>query len=141
LDCPCSKAAWALKYSEQAVGYFTLQRIKKMGKMDKGQDKGTPNPRMRQDRTDYGLQGESGEKIPKSAKASDEGGERRGRVVNGIGLGMKDNTMREKDVGKFEGDVGEANEGRTEGTFYRHGKEAYPNSVMAGEKLTKDNER
>ena len=112
-----------------------------MGKMDKGQDKGTPNKMMRQTKTDYGLQGESGEKISSKATASDTSGERRGRVVNGIGLGMKDNTMREGDIGKFEGDVGEVNEGRKEGTFYRHGKPAYPNSVMAGEKLTKDNER
>lgn len=82
---------------------------------------------MRQSGTDYGKKGETGEKEPGGVKSSDAGGERKERLVGGVALGKKD-AMTGRDashVGKHEGLVGEANEGRTNGTFYTHKKPDY----------------
>jgi hypothetical protein len=116
MDCVCNASHWALKYAEQAVGFSLLQRIAKESKM-----------KMNQPGIDKGERGESGERIPKSAKASDTGGERKARVVNGVGMGKADMpTGRDNShIGKHEGDVGEYNEGRKEGVCYTHDRKSY----------------
>ena len=83
--------------------------------------------KMKQPKTDYGTRGETGEREPKGAKSSDSGGERRERLVAGVGMGKADR-MPGRDashIGKHEGDVGEVNEGRKEGCCYHHTRSAY----------------
>jgi hypothetical protein len=76
---------------------------------------------MKQPKTDYGEKGETGEHEPKGAKSSDSGGERKGKVTNGIGLGKADATGRSN--GGHE--KGEYNTGRSESTCYNHEKKGY----------------
>lgn len=82
---------------------------------------------MRQPGTDKGTRGETGEKYPAGVKSSDEGGERKEKLVGGVAQGKRDQiTGRDgAHLGKHEGLVGEANEGRKEGTFYTHKKSEY----------------
>ena len=65
--------------------------------------------------------GESGEREPAGATASDSSGERKGGTVNGVGLGKMDKTGR-SNGGK---EKGEYNTGRSEGTCYTHARRAY----------------
>lgn len=64
--------------------------------------------------------GTRGDKLP-DAKATDGGGERGGKKINGVAIGMEDATGR-SNGGK---ERGEYNTGRTESTVYRHKKEGY----------------
>ena len=82
---------------------------------------------MKQPGTDKGERAETGEKEPKGAKASDSGGERKARVLNGVGMGKADSTGDREGghIGKHEGLVGEYNEGRKEGVCYTHDRKSY----------------
>jgi hypothetical protein len=40
--------------------------------------------------------GHTGEKVPKGALASDESGERRGKIVGGVGMGKEDAHMNKE---------------------------------------------
>lgn len=68
----------------------------------------------KQSGTDYGKKGETGEREPKGATASDSSGERHGRVVNGVGLSHP----TERKEGSTE--RGEFNTGRSESVVYSH---------------------
>ena len=68
---------------------------------------------MKQSGTDYGTKGESGEKEPSGAKASDSSGERKGRIVNGTYVGHSDRPAGGKEMG-------EMNTGRSESVVYNH---------------------
>jgi len=57
----------------------------------------------------------SGTKPPAGASASDSSGERRGKIVNGVGMGMADGTGSNK----------EFNGGRTKGVCYTHDRSSY----------------
>jgi hypothetical protein len=79
-------------------------------------------------KVDEGTRHESGEREPKGAKASDHTGEKRERIVAGVGMGKADRMpLRDAGhIGKHEGLVGEHNEGRqTSGTCYDHKRTAY----------------
>jgi hypothetical protein len=82
--------------------------------------------KMNQEGTDRGEKGETGEREPKGATASDTSGERKMAMKNGVGMGEKDATGRSGD-GKHEGHVGQFNTGRGSSTehFYKHGKDEY----------------
>lgn len=77
---------------------------------------------MRQSKTDYSERGETGEKEPKGAISSDRSGDRKERLVAGVGMGMKDGIgARESGhMGKHDGNTGEFNDGTTKGTCYTH---------------------
>jgi hypothetical protein len=62
-----------------------------------------------------GAKGASGEKLPKGATASDMSGERKGKLVGGVAMGMEDATGADK---KFDG-------GRSSGVCYTHTRSAY----------------
>ena len=82
---------------------------------------------MNQKGVDRGTRHETGEREPKRAMSSDGSGEKRERIVAGVGMGMKDK-MPERDgshIGKHEGNVGEFNEGRKESVCYHHSRKAY----------------
>jgi len=84
--------------------------------------------KMSQPSTDYGKKGETGEKAPSGAKASDASGERSARLVNGVALGQRDALVGRtgSDTGKHDGTTGELNTGRKgEGHFYTHAKRDY----------------
>ena len=82
---------------------------------------------MNQKGTDRGVKHETGEREPKGAKASDGGGEKRVKLLNGVGMGKEDDLKGRHagHVGKHEGDVGEFNEGRKENVCYHHSRKAY----------------
>ena len=82
---------------------------------------------MKQPKTDYGTKGETGEREPKGSKASDSGGERGARILNGVGMGKEDSTGSREGghLGKHEGLVGEYNEGRKESVCYTHDRKSY----------------
>jgi len=73
---------------------------------------------MNQPGTDRGERGETGEKIPKSVKSSDSGGEKSKSKTNGVGMGARDDTGRSN--GSKE--RGEFNSGRSESVCYSHKK-------------------
>ena len=58
--------------------------------------------------------GRSGEKMPKSVLASDESGERRGKVVGGVGMGKQDAHMNKELKG-----------GSKEAVCYTHNRSSY----------------
>jgi hypothetical protein len=60
--------------------------------------------------------GRSGEKVPMGALSSDTMGERKGKIVGGVGQGREDKTA---------GMEGEFNTGRTAGVCYEHKRENY----------------
>ena len=60
--------------------------------------------------------GKSGEKMPKGVLSSDTSGERKGKIVGGVGMGKEDKTA---------GMEGEFNTGRTAGVCYTHSRENY----------------
>jgi hypothetical protein len=62
-----------------------------------------------------GAKGASGEKLPKGATASDMSGERKGKLVGGVAMGMEDATGADK---KFDG-------GKSSGICYTHTRSAY----------------
>ena len=62
-----------------------------------------------------GAKGASGEKLPKGATASDMSGERNGKLVGGVAMGMEDATGADK---KFDG-------GRSSGICYTHTRSSY----------------
>lgn len=76
---------------------------------------------MKQPKTDYGQRGETGEKEPSGAKSSDSGGERKGKIVAGVGMGKEDATGR-ANGGK---EKGEFNTGRKESVVYTHDRKSY----------------
>jgi len=82
--------------------------------------------KMQQPGMDKGERDESGEREPK-AKASDSSGEKRVGLLNGVAMGKADDHGRSGE-GKFEGHVGEYNEGRKEGHAYKHTKKDYRQS-------------
>ena len=87
---------------------------------------------MKQPKTDYGTKGETGEREPKGAKASDSSGERRERMIAGVAMGKADD-MKGRNaahVGKHEGMVGEINQGRHDGVIYNHTRSAYKREDM-----------
>ena len=57
----------------------------------------------------------SGTKPPAGASASDSSGERRGRIVNGVGMGKADGTGNNSDMSG----------GRTKGVCYTHERKSY----------------
>lgn len=63
--------------------------------------------------------GVSGEKMPKGVLASDTSGERRAKIVGGVGMGVKDSPTRH-DVGKTDGFAGEFKGGSKEHECYSH---------------------
>jgi len=63
--------------------------------------------------------GVSGEKMPKGVLASDMSGERRAKIVGGVGMGAKDSPTRH-DVGKMDGFAGEFKGGSKEHECYSH---------------------
>ena len=63
--------------------------------------------------------GVSGEKMPKGVLASDMSGERRAKIVGGVGMGAKDSVTRH-DVGKMDGFAGEFKGGSKEHECYSH---------------------
>ena len=78
---------------------------------------------MKQPGTDYGAKkGETGEHEPKGAKASDEGGEKKVRMVNGVGMGSADGLGKRPSshMGRPEGVTGEFNDGTVEKVAYEH---------------------
>jgi len=83
---------------------------------------------MSQPSTDYGKKGETGEKAPSGAKASDASGQRSAKITNGVAMGQRDDLVGRNgsDAGKAEGRTGELNTGRKgEGHFYTHAKSDY----------------
>jgi hypothetical protein len=62
-----------------------------------------------------GAKGATGEKLPKGATASDMSGERKGKLVGGVAMGMEDATGADK---KFDG-------GKSSGICYTHTRSAY----------------
>ena len=60
--------------------------------------------------------GRTGEKVPMGALSSDTSGERKGKIVGGVGMGKEDKTS---------GMEGEFNTGRTAGICYEHKRENY----------------
>ncbi|MEI6763966.1 MAG: hypothetical protein WCL26_06995 [Actinomycetes bacterium] len=58
--------------------------------------------------------GASGEKMPKGVLASDESGERRGKVVGGVGMGKQDAHMNKELKG-----------GSKEAVCYTHNRSSY----------------
>lgn len=60
--------------------------------------------------------GRTGEKVPMGALSSDTSGERKGKIVGGVGMGKEDKTS---------GMEGEFNTGRTSGICYEHKRENY----------------
>lgn len=72
--------------------------------------------KMNQPGTDRGEKDETGEREPKGSKARDAGGERSGRLVNGVAMGKADGGAKKSD---------QFNTGRTEGICYEHKKEGY----------------
>ena len=58
--------------------------------------------------------GASGEKMPKGVLASDESGERRGKVVGGVGMGKQDAYMNKELKG-----------GSKEAVCYTHDRSSY----------------
>lgn len=65
--------------------------------------------KMSQEGTTHGERGESGEKEPKGVNASDTSGERKGKIVDGVGIGKAD--MK----GSQEGAVGRTGMGGHDG--------------------------
>ena len=57
----------------------------------------------------------SGAKAPAGASASDSSGERRGKIVNGVGMGKADGMGADH---KYDG-------GRAKGVCYTHGRASY----------------
>ena len=57
--------------------------------------------------------GASGEKIPKGALSSDTSGERKAKIVGGVGMGKMDSMGSRplSHAGNFEGKLGELNDG------------------------------
>ena len=60
--------------------------------------------------------GRTGEKVPMGALSSDTSGERKAKIVGGVGMGKEDKTA---------GMEGEFNTGRTSGICYEHKRENY----------------
>ena len=92
---------------------------------------------MNQPGMDKGLKGETGEKIPSGSRSSDTKGERKVGLTGGVGMGVKDGIPGRDGShhGKFDGQVGEYNDGRMDGEHcYRHTKEEYPGSEKAGDR-------
>ena len=59
--------------------------------------------------------GRTGERVPKGVLSSDTKGERRERIVGGVGMGMEDDTGKDNQF----------NTGRTEGVCYTHSRSEY----------------
>ena len=77
-----------------------------------------------------GRRAESGEREPKGDDKADRSGERKGKTVNGVGMGMADKTGADE-TGKGRSgmggvDRGEYNSGRTEGSCYNHKRLSHP---------------
>lgn len=88
---------------------------------------------MRQPGTDYGERGETGEKEPKGATASDTSGERKGAIKGGVGIGKADKTgSQENGVGRgsfgaHDGRLGEFKGGnKGESVVYTHKRLDHP---------------
>jgi len=66
--------------------------------------------------------GMSGEKLPKGVNASDMSGERKMKLVGGVGMGKADGMgLREMShAGKFDGTLGELKGGSKEHVAYEH---------------------
>ena len=80
--------------------------------------------KMNQQGTTRGTKGESGEREPAGATASDASGERHGKITGGVGQGQHDAlTGREGSAGQKES--GEFNTGRAGGVVYNHQKAGY----------------
>jgi hypothetical protein len=62
-----------------------------------------------------GVKSVTGATPPKGATASDMSGERKGKLVGGVAMGMEDKTISEK---KFDG-------GRSSGVCYTHTRSDY----------------
>lgn len=71
-----------------------------------------------------GERGESGEKTPKGATRADTSGQRKGKTIAGVGIGMADkggNAVQGVGRGGMGGkEQGEFNSGRSEGNCYNH---------------------
>ena len=63
-----------------------------------------------------GVKSVTGATPPKGATSSDMSGERKGKIVGGVGMGKEDKTS---------GMEGEFNTGRTSGICYEHKRENY----------------
>lgn len=67
--------------------------------------------------------GASGEKVPKGALSSDTSGERKAKIVGGVGMGKMDSmgSRPMSHAGNFEGKLGEMNDGnKGERECYSH---------------------
>ena len=75
---------------------------------------------------EHGAEGDSGERSP-AAKASDSSGERRARIVGGVGMGKADSigARDSSHMGKQDGRTGEFNTGRTDKVVYSRKRSAY----------------
>lgn len=62
-----------------------------------------------------GVPSTTGAKAPKAATSSDTSGERKAKLVNGVGMGKEDMTGADKQF----------NTGRTEGVCYTHTRDCY----------------
>lgn len=83
--------------------------------------------KMSQEGTTYGERGESGEKEPKNVEASDRSGERKGRIIGGVGIGKADQKGSVEDgigrsgMGSHDGRMGEFKGGnKGEVNVYSH---------------------
>ena len=69
------------------------------------------------------VSGASGEKVPKGALSSDTSGERKAKIVGGVGMGKMDamGSRPLSHAGNFEGKLGEMNDGnKGEREVYSH---------------------
>jgi hypothetical protein len=72
--------------------------------------------------SEKGKTGYSGEKEPKGSKASDASGEHKSAIVGGVGMGKMDSigARDSSHLGRHDGKTGEMNDGKHEGSVYRH---------------------